>query len=148
MSRLMKPGFWYLAGLGATALAVEMLRRTLQRQRDLAERGAFEPLPTATTTSRTGEAGAATNQSAPAAASKMMASTGPVPAKRITMPSVPRDDLTEIKGIGPVFARRLADAGITTFAALAKSPPDYLRDVTRATSVARPEDWIAQARLK
>jgi large subunit ribosomal protein L21 len=51
--------------------------------------------------------------------------------------------LTEIKGIGPVFAKRLAEAGITTFAALAEASPEHLREVTKAT--ADPDEWIAQA---
>lgn len=57
-----------------------------------------------------------------------------------------KDDLTAIKGIGPTFAKRLADAGIITFADLAKVSPDHLREVTQATAVANPEEWIAQAR--
>jgi predicted flap endonuclease-1-like 5' DNA nuclease len=31
------------------------------------------------------------------------------------------DDLTEVKGIGPVYAERLAEAGVTTFATLANA---------------------------
>jgi predicted flap endonuclease-1-like 5' DNA nuclease len=55
------------------------------------------------------------------------------------------DDLTEIKGIGPTFARRLIEAGITTFADVANASPDYLREVTHASAVAHPEEWIADA---
>jgi predicted flap endonuclease-1-like 5' DNA nuclease len=55
------------------------------------------------------------------------------------------DDLTEIKGIGPTFARRLTEAGITTFADVANASPDYLREVTHAPAVAHPEEWIADA---
>lgn len=58
------------------------------------------------------------------------------------------DDLTEIKGIGPTFARRLAEANITTFADIANASPEYLREVTHAPAVARPEEWIAEARNK
>ncbi|MCA9868519.1 MAG: hypothetical protein KC410_18675 [Anaerolineales bacterium] len=55
------------------------------------------------------------------------------------------DDLTEIKGIGPTFAKRLTAAGITTYAAVAASTPDYLREVTQAPPMAEPDEWIAQA---
>ena len=58
------------------------------------------------------------------------------------------DDLTEIKGIGPVFAERLRQAGITTFADVAKASADQLRDVTHATSVANPDEWIEQAKAR
>ena len=65
-------------------------------------------------------------------------------AERAT--SVPADDLTQISGIGPTFARRLQAAGITTFAKMAALSPDYLREVSQAaTWQADPEEWIAQA---
>jgi predicted flap endonuclease-1-like 5' DNA nuclease len=58
------------------------------------------------------------------------------------------DDLTEIKGIGPVFAERLRQAGITTFADVAQASADQLREVTHATSVANPDEWIEQAKAR
>ncbi len=59
----------------------------------------------------------------------------------------PPDDLTEINGIGPVFAARLSGAGIATFAALAAADPERVAEAAQA----RPdqaEDWIAQARQR
>lgn len=56
------------------------------------------------------------------------------------------DDLTKINGIGPTYAKRLHDAGITTFAGLSKCSPDELRSVTKATGkAADTESWIIQA---
>lgn len=56
------------------------------------------------------------------------------------------DDLTAIKGIGPTFARRLKEAGITTYAALANLTADQVRTITQmADWQGDPADWIAQA---
>lgn len=54
------------------------------------------------------------------------------------------DDLTEINGIGPVFARRLMEAGVATFGQLATAE---LANVVAATNVpnARANRWIEQA---
>lgn len=54
------------------------------------------------------------------------------------------DDLTEVKGIGPVYAERLKQAGITTHRALSESDAATLAetiDVSTQTVAA----WIAQA---
>jgi len=62
-------------------------------------------------------------------------------------PAQDPDDLTEIKGIGSVYAARLDDDGIQTFGDLADADP-----ATVAESVGTSEDvaggWIAQARAK
>ena len=55
------------------------------------------------------------------------------------------DDLESIQGIGPAYARRLNDAGILTFAELAKADPDNLRQIT-ATTRWDPQNWIDEAR--
>ena len=56
----------------------------------------------------------------------------------------PVDDLSEVKGIGPVYSGRLAEAGITTFAGLAGADA---ADGAEATGVTEDQaaDWIAQA---
>jgi hypothetical protein len=55
------------------------------------------------------------------------------------------DPLEEIRGIGPVFANRLNDAGIFTFEQLASTPPE---DLARITGTTRwdPVDWISEAK--
>ena len=59
------------------------------------------------------------------------------------------DDLKKIKGIGEVFAGRLNEAGIWTFADLAKADPEEIREIVssgRVENMIDPEEWIAQAR--
>lgn len=57
------------------------------------------------------------------------------------------DDLTQINGIGPTFARRLNEAGIYSFAALAAADPEQVREVTKVANwQADPADWIAAAK--
>lgn len=77
---------------------------------------------------------------APGVAAKS-ASTPPQPAAR-------RDDLREIEGIGPTYAKRLADAGIASFADLAALSPERVRELTRlpATRAAEAGVWIETAR--
>ena len=78
------------------------------------------------------------------------AATEPVAAERTASAIVTGrpDDLTQIKGIGPVFARRLNDAGITTFAQLAQATPDQLHEIVQAAEwqAVEPAAWIADAR--
>ena len=61
----------------------------------------------------------------------------------VSEPSAP-DDLESIQGIGPAYAQRLNEAGIATFAQLADSDPDVLREITGVTRW-NPNDWIAEA---
>ena len=59
---------------------------------------------------------------------------------------VEADDLTSISGIGPAFARRLNDGGITTFSQLAELSPERIREVAHLSEhQGDPEAWIAQA---
>jgi predicted flap endonuclease-1-like 5' DNA nuclease len=73
------------------------------------------------------------------------------PARFRSTPPEPRpeepqpDDLTVIKGIGPVYAASLVELGITTFGALAAADPDQLA-AQLATTVTRVSGWIDQAR--
>jgi len=58
------------------------------------------------------------------------------------------DDLTVIKGIGPVYQWKLRDAGFNTFKQLAAADPDQLRrmlDIKNWQRV-KVETWIEQAR--
>lgn len=54
------------------------------------------------------------------------------------------DSLEEIRGIGPVSARRLNEAGIFTFSQLAETAPEKLQEVTGVTRW-DPSDWITEA---
>ncbi|MEX2423992.1 MAG: helix-hairpin-helix domain-containing protein [Acidimicrobiia bacterium] len=69
------------------------------------------------------------------------------PRFRVVPPSQPaaaEDDLTAINGIGPVFAGRLRDAGITSFADITGAGPSRLAEVTGAAE-SRAAEWIAAA---
>lgn len=60
------------------------------------------------------------------------------PAFRAANPSPP---VTAIDGIGPVFAQRLTDAGISDVDALANSSPDQVAEAA-SVSAARARSWI------
>ena len=70
---------------------------------------------------------------------------GPPPRFR-TAPTSPvaADDLTEVKGVGPVYAQRLVDAGITSFVMLANAD---VAAVAGAENVSESQaaSWIGQA---
>lgn len=69
----------------------------------------------------------------------------PVPPPRHDEPN--SDRLEEIAGIGPVFARRLRKAGITTFRQLAMLPEARIRDIVQLQPwQADVASWIEQAR--
>jgi len=50
-------------------------------------------------------------------------------AKKSTSAKPKKDDLKLISGIGPVIAKKLNDAGITTFEQMAKLKPNQLEDI-------------------
>lgn len=62
------------------------------------------------------------------------------PAPKAEAPAAAADDLTSINGIGPAAAKRLADAGITSFAQLAAL------DVETFDAVKVKPDWVEQAK--
>ncbi|MDX1415018.1 MAG: DUF4332 domain-containing protein [Candidatus Promineifilaceae bacterium] len=68
--------------------------------------------------------------------------------KSVSKTAAEADDLTSIKGIGPTFARRLKEAGITTYEELAALSADQLREITQAADwQADPNEWILQAKV-
>lgn len=54
------------------------------------------------------------------------------------------DDLTEITGIGPVYAGRLAEAGISSFSDLAAADAEALAETIDVTPD-QVADWVSQA---
>ncbi len=57
------------------------------------------------------------------------------------------DDLTQINGIGEIYARRLKEAGVYSFAALAKSDPNGIADLLHLSGKRKlqVQNWIKQA---
>lgn len=57
------------------------------------------------------------------------------------------DHLEDVNGIGPVFAQRLNEAGIYTFADLAAQTPERVREIISPKNwqAVDPEGWISQA---
>lgn len=55
------------------------------------------------------------------------------------------DDLTRVSGIGPVFARRLAEHGIRSFQELANTSDQDLADYVDV-AVSRVQGWSQQAK--
>ena len=70
---------------------------------------------------------------------------GPEPEELAEQQTAEVDDLTQIDGIGPTFAERLAEAGIATFAQLAGLSPEQAREITHVTVQSDPADWITEA---
>lgn len=70
------------------------------------------------------------------------------PAKETISALVKRDPLEEIPGVGPIFAQRLHEAGIFTFAQLATTPVETVMHAIQAEDGSRPNvaEWIAQAK--
>jgi predicted flap endonuclease-1-like 5' DNA nuclease len=82
------------------------------------------------------------------------APTAQLPSERLAAlpaPTVPEaDDLAAIEGIGPRIHDVLNEAGIKTFAQLADTPVERIREILLAAELhfpADPSSWPAQARL-
>ncbi len=75
----------------------------------------------------------------------------PAPGPEVRVKAAaPADDLTRIEGIGPKIAELLRKAGITTYAQLAETDVERLRqilDEARLLQIADPGTWPEQARL-
>lgn len=70
----------------------------------------------------------------------------PVPSRTSAESSSPKvADVTEIKGIGPVTADKLASAGVTDVAALAASTAQHLATATGVSETVAGR-WIAAAK--
>ncbi len=87
------------------------------------------------------------------------ASTSEAPVPEAPVPEAPtetvsqaaparRDPLEKINGIGPVYKRRLYEAGVYTFQQLAALSPEQIREIIQPKSWQKiePESWIQQAR--
>lgn len=86
-----------------------------------------------------------TPERAATAAATPSPAEAPPPEPAVAGPHQETDDLTIIVGIGQVFASRLNDHGITSFAALTAADPERVATAvgTRPEAVAA---WIEQAR--
>lgn len=73
---------------------------------------------------------------------KKVAKTAKAAVKQATA-----DDLTELSGVGPTYATRLAEAGITTFAALAKADAAKVAEIAQVSEKAA-GGWVAGASAK
>lgn len=67
-----------------------------------------------------------------------------LPPERADIDAVEPDDLTAIPGIGPVFARRLMEAGVATYRELANTGPGRVAEIVNVTE-GRAAKWIDAA---
>lgn len=78
-------------------------------------------------------------------------SSAPVKAKSEAAVVAEGDDLKIIEGVGPKIADLLIDGGIATFAQLAASTPEAIKEILEAAgsqyNVHNPATWPAQAQL-
>ncbi|MBU1226192.1 MAG: hypothetical protein KJ698_03120 [Actinobacteria bacterium] len=80
-------------------------------------------------------------------AAKPAPKSAPKPAPKPAARPAAGDDLSEIEGIGPVYKSRLAEAGITSFAALAGADATGISERIGAP-VSRIQAWIDAARRR
>jgi predicted flap endonuclease-1-like 5' DNA nuclease len=59
------------------------------------------------------------------------------------------DDLTAIRGIGRIYQWKLRDGGISSYAHLANTTPERLREILEVPTWRKfePESWIEQAKV-
>ncbi len=69
---------------------------------------------------------------------------GPPPRFRTGDTSTTTDDLTAVKGIGPVYAERLVEAGITSFAELVSADATAV-SAAAGVSASTATSWMEQA---
>lgn len=85
---------------------------------------------------------------APAKAAKAEAKPAKAPAK--AKAAAGADDLTQLNGVGPAFAKKLAEAGVTSFAQVATwTEADLERldgEIAGLKAKAESGEWIAQAK--
>jgi len=95
------------------------------------------------------KAKAADKKETPAAKKKAAPAKKAAP-KKAAAKSKDGDDLKKIEGIGPKIADTLAEAGVTTFAALAKMDRDAIKAILDTVSTLKskePKTWPQQAAL-
>lgn len=99
-----------------------------------------DPAPVAAGTTTPAPPPATTVDATDAGAPPAAADSGPSAEER----PAGGDDLTEVRGIGPVYRHRLAELGITTFAGLAAAD---IATVAAEIDVAESQvtDWVEQA---
>lgn len=176
MSKLLNPKAWYLVGAGALAVAADGARRLVRRRRKgqaeattetTAKVAPAEPVvkevspevasaKAAKTREAVAEKGQAAKARTPKAAKTAQTEAAAAVAKEVKAAGteakqsteVVHDDLTAIKGIGPTFAKRLNEAGYSSYADIAMASADALREATHAPAVANPDEWIEAARDK
>ena len=71
------------------------------------------------------------------------------PAKKAAAKTDKADDLTKISGIGPVFAKRLAEEGLTTYAQIAKLTKKRIAELDEKLDLKNNidnDDWPGQAK--
>lgn len=85
-------------------------------------------------------------EEAPKAEAKAEAPKKAAPAKAAAAGS---DDLTQLKGVGPAYAKKLNEAGITSFAQIAALTPEgitELEEKLNASGRVERDGWIEQAK--
>jgi len=85
---------------------------------------------------KTGVKAATGKGDAPAAAK-------PAPAAKAAAPAAAEDDLTQLTGVGPAAAKKLAEAGLTSFAQIAALSDD---DIAGIDAVKVKPEWVEQAK--